>query len=122
MVVFTTEHHKDYVHRMVFSPDESNFASISAYSDRIMYVCDSETGHCISGPFQLPQDEFVYNVCFSPDGRYILLKLISCAVVLDIEMGEKQFRIEGWDFVFIYHNDRRIASIHWIGKYGNLIA
>jgi len=121
MVVFTAEHHKDRVHRMVFSPDESTFASISTYGDRIICFCDSETGHCISGPFKLPHDEFVYDACFSPYGRHILLKLTSYAVVLDIETGEEQFRIEGWDFVFIHH-DRKIASIHWIGKDGTSIA
>jgi len=50
MTVFTAEHHKDRVHHLVFSPDESTFASIGY---KIMCVCDSETGHCISGPFQL---------------------------------------------------------------------
>jgi len=49
MTVFTAEHHKDWVRHLVFSPDESTFASICY--DEIMCVCDSETGHCISGPF-----------------------------------------------------------------------
>ena len=42
MTVFTAEHHKDGVHCLVFSPDESTFASIS--DDEIMCVCDSEIG------------------------------------------------------------------------------
>ena len=48
MVVFSAEHHKGRVRLMVFSPDESTFASISF---GILCVCGSETGHCISGPF-----------------------------------------------------------------------
>jgi len=115
MTVFTTEHHKSPVYRMVFLPDESTFASISRTNHKIiMCVCDSEIDHCISGPFELPYNELVYGACFSFDGRRILLKLESYAVVLDIETGEEQFRIEGLDFVFIRHNGR-IASTHWIG-------
>jgi len=112
MMVFTTEHYKDEVHHLVFSPDESTFASISF---EIMRVCDSETGHCISGPFQLRYDEPVYDACFSPGGRRILLEFCFYAVVLDIGTGEEQFRIEGLDFVFVHH-DGRIASMHWIDE------
>jgi len=50
MTVFVAEHHKTWVNGIVLSPDEKTFASISI--DEIMYVCDSETGHCISGPFE----------------------------------------------------------------------
>jgi len=113
MTVFTAEHHKCGVCHLVFSPDESTFASIC--DDEIMCVCDSETGHCISGPFQLRYDESVYDACFSPGGRHILLKFKSYVVVLDIGMGEEQFRIEGLDFVFI-QDGRRIASIDWIDE------
>jgi len=109
-VVFTAEHHKDPVRHMVFSPDESTFASISLQT---MNVCDSETGHCISGPFELRNYGEVYNACFSPDGKCILLKFLSIAVVWDIEMGEEQFQIEGHRFAFIHH-DGRIASTHWV--------
>jgi len=109
MTVFTAEHHKDCVRRLVFSPDESTFASIC--DDKIMCVCDSETGHCISGPFQLHHKQSVHGACFSPGGRRILLEFYSYAVVLDIGTGEEQFRIEGWHFVFIRH-DGRIASTH----------
>jgi len=112
MTVFTAEHHKDRVHHLVFSPDESTFTSISF---RIMCVCDSETGHCISGPFELPCDEDLYSACFSPDGRHILLEFDTCAVVLDIETGEEQFRIEGLDFIFI-QDGRRIASTDGIDE------
>jgi len=115
MTVFIAEHHKSPVYCMVLSPDENTFASISRTNHKIiMCVCDSETGHCISGPFELPHNELVHDACFSSDGRRILLKLESHAVVLDIETGEEQFRIEGLNFVFIHH-DRRIASTHWIG-------
>jgi len=118
MTVFTAEHHKDRVHHLVFSPDESTFASISF---GIMCVCDSETGHCISGPFQLRYDEPVYDACFSPGGRRILLEFYSYAVVLDVGTGEEQFRIEGWCFASIRH-DGRIASTHWIDEDGSSIA
>jgi len=84
MVAFTAEHYKDRVCHVVFSPNESTFASIS--DDGTMCVCDSETGHCISGPFELPRG-FVFGACFSPDGRRILVELKSYAVVLDIETG-----------------------------------
>ena len=116
-VVFTAEHHKDSVRRLVFSLDESTFAPISLQT---MYVCDSETGHCISGPFELSTYGEVYNACFSPDGKRILLGFDSFfAVVWDIEMGEEQFQIEGYDFTFIHH-DGRIASTHWVDEDGNL--
>jgi len=118
MTVSTAEHHKDEVHHLVFSPDESTFASIC--DDETMCVCDSETGHCISGPFELRYG-LVYDACFSPGGRRILLELRSHAVVLDIGTGEEQFRIEGLDFVFIRH-DGRIASTHWIDEDGSSIA
>jgi len=121
MMVFTAEHHKDRVWRMVFSLDESTFVSFSGRPDRAfktMYICDSETGHCISGPFELPTYGRVSNACFSPDGKHILLELDSYAVVWDIEMGEEQFRIEGYHFAFIHH-DRIIASTHWVDEDGN---
>ena len=114
MVVFTAEHHNASVRDVVFSLDESTFASISSQT---MYVCDSETGHRISGPFKLPNHGEIYNACFSPDGKRILLEFYSCAVVWDIEMGEEQFRIEGYEFTFIHH-DGRIASTHWVDEDG----
>ena len=122
MVVFTAEHHNAYVQHVVFSLDESIFASITS---RTMYVCDSETGHCISGPFELPNYGKVYNACFSPDGKHILLEFGSYAVVWDIEMGEEQFQIEGYQFAFIHH-DRRIVSAcgvdgDWVGSQANRI-
>ena len=112
MTVFTAEHHKDHVRHMVFSPNESTFASISL---GILCVCDSETGHCISGPFQLSYDEDLDWTCFSPDGKHILLNFQSYAIVLDIVTGEEQFRIKCIDLVFIRH-DGRIASAHWINE------
>jgi len=83
-----------------------------------MYVCDSETGHCISGPFELCNYGEVYNACFSPDGKRILVGFSSYAVVWDIEMGEEQFQIEGYQFAFIHH-DETIASTHWVDEDGN---
>ena len=116
MVIFTAEHHKNHVRCLVFSPNERTFASISTLND--ICVCDSETGHCISGPFQLRYDESVYDAYFSPDGNHVLLEFNTYAVALDIETGEEQFRIEGRDFAFI-QDGRRIASTHWIDEDGN---
>ena len=117
-VVFTAEHHKNPVHHVIFSLDESTFASISGDGT---YVCDSETGHCISGPFKPPYSYYGIGrgACFYPDGKHILVKFCCLAVVWDIETGEEQFRIEGSDFTFIHH-DRRIASVHWVDEDGNL--
>jgi len=86
MVVFTTEHHNGHVWHVVFSLDESTFASISSYT---MYICNSETGHRISGPFELSNHGMVYNAYFSPNEKCILLEFDSYAVVCDIEMGEE---------------------------------
>jgi len=102
---------------MVFSPDESTFACIS---DRVVCVYDSETSHWVSSPFELPYHGFLHGAYFSPDGRHILLKFFSYAVVLDIVTGEEQFRIKGKDFVFICH-DGRIASTHRIDQDGKVI-
>ena len=110
MVEFTAEYHKDWVQHLVFSLDESTFASISPQT---MYVCDSETRHCISGPFELCNYGEVYDACFSPEGKHILLGFGSYAVVWDIEMGKEQFRIEGYQFAFIHH-DETIVSTHWV--------
>jgi len=46
-----------------------------------MYVCNSETGHCISDPFELYNYENIYNAYFSPDGKHILLEFYSYAIV-----------------------------------------
>jgi len=107
MVVFTAEHHKYHVQHLVFSLDESIFASISPQT---MYVCNSETGHCISRPFELSNHGEVYNACFSPDGKRILLGFGSCAVVWDIETGEEQFQIKGYNFAFIDHDGRIVSA------------
>jgi len=107
MVVFTAEHHNAPVRHVVFSLDESTFASITP---QIMYVCDSETGHRISGPFELSNHGEVYNSCFSSDGKRILLGFYSYAVVWYIEMGEEQFRIQGYQFAFIHHDGRIVSA------------
>jgi len=127
MTVFVAEHHKDVVKCIVLSLDEKTFASISI--NAIMYVCDSETGHCISGPFELRNLDFSFpwdriDACFSPDGKHILVRSrreneLSCrALVWNIEKGEEVFQIKGFDFVFIHCgcNEGRIASIHWIDE------
>ena len=55
MIIFTAEHNKQPVECIVRSPDEKTFTSISVPLQQCatVYVCDSETGHCISGPFEL---------------------------------------------------------------------
>ena len=138
MNTFVAEHHKSSVKYIVLSPDENTFVSISKswLPDKItLYVCDSETGHCISGPFHILSSSIrsfviseVYG-CFSPDGKHILVRSgfsysSSCrAVVWDIARGEEVFRIEGFDSVFILcgRNEGRIASIDWIGEDGSFI-
>ena len=130
MTVFVAEHHKDVVKCIVLSPDEKTFASISGVPGvPTMYVCDSGTGHCISGPFCLrnldrPHWRDRVDACFSPDGKHILVRCrreneLSCrALVWNIEKGEEVFQIKGLDFVFIHCgcNEGRIASIHWIDE------
>jgi len=116
MVVFTAEHHNTRVWHMVFSLDESTFASISSQT---MYACDSETGHRISGPFELPNYGEVYDARFSPDGKHILLGFGSYAVVWDIEMGEEQFQIKGYGFAFIHHDERIVSACLVDGDWDN---
>jgi len=132
MIVFVAEHHEYPVKCIVLSPDEKIFASIS--DSFTMYVCDFETGHCISGPLELRNldsrfwgDEI--DACFGPDGRHILVrcrcyKTLSCrAVIWDIERKEEVFQVQGFDFVFIHRgqNEGRIASMHWIDEDGSSI-
>jgi len=136
MNIFIAEHHKDPVRCIFLSPDEKTFASISVTSPEYatMYVCDSETGHCISGPFELRNLNFSLlghglDGCFSPDGKHILVRCrrysaLSCrAIVWDIERGEDVFSIEGFDFVFIRWGryKGRIASMDWIDEDGSSI-
>jgi len=113
--LFTAEHNKNSVECLVFSPDEKTFAFIS-YGN--VYICDSETGHLISGPFKLKHYSSPEYACFSPNGTHILIGYDGSAVVWDIERGEEQFRIEGGHFVFIrrgrWHG--RIASINEDGS------
>jgi len=126
MIVFAAEHRRDPVSCIVLSPDENTFASISI--DATMFVCNSETGHCISGPFKFThQSSFPEDACFSPDGKHILVRShrgnkVSCrAVAWNIKKGEEVFRIEGFDFVFIHCgcNEGRIASMDWIDEDGS---
>jgi len=100
----------------------------------ISYVCDSETGHCISGPFESEEsgNNFfsgtgVLDACFSPDGKHILvisrITPYYHAVVWEIERGKKVSQISGFDFVFIHcgRNKGKIASMHWIDEDGSSI-
>jgi len=116
------------------SPDEKTFASTSSsLSMTASYVCDSETGHCISGPFESEEsrDNFLwtrdFDACFSPDKKHILVISRRTpsyhAVVWDIERGEKVSQIEGFDFVLIHcgRNKGKIASVDWIDEDGSLI-
>jgi len=132
--IFVAEYHKDPVYCIVLSPDEKTFVSTSLSSYIITsYVCDSETGHCISGPFEEleeSEDSLVMeglNACFSPDGKHILVRyqvtLSYHAVVWEIERGEKVSQIEGFDFVFIHcgQNKGKIASVDWIDEDGSSV-
>ena len=132
MIVFVAEHHKDPVRCIVSSSDDKTFASVS--ENGVIYVCDSATGHCTSGPFRLRDVDLSdwgtgLDACFSPDGRHILVRCrpeatLSChAVVWDTERGEEVLQIEGFDFVFIYYgrNKGNIALMHWTDEDGFLI-
>ena len=120
---------------IVLSPDEKTFVSASSSSFppyiTTSFICDSETGHCILGPFELKESRNnfsgwieILNVCFSPVGRHILvgsqLAPSHHAVVWEIERGEKVSQIEGFGFVFIHcgRNKGRIASMDWIDEDG----
>ena len=46
--IFTAEHDRHFVWCLVFLLDKKILASISNYN---VYICDSETGHLISGLF-----------------------------------------------------------------------
>jgi len=132
MIVFVAEHHKDPVRCIVSSSDDKTFASVS--ENGVIYVCDSATGHCTSGPFRLRDVDLSdwgtgLDVCFSPDGKHILIRcrpetILSCrAIVWDTERGEEVLQIEGFDFVFIHHGRYKgnIASMHWTDEDGFLI-
>ena len=110
---------------IALSPDEKTFASISvSLKSATMYFCDSQTGHRISGPFELRkqlsrQGPGRLDACFSPNGMHILVKFLfkalSCrAVVWDIERGTEVLQIEGFDFVFIHcgRNEGKVVSMH----------
>ena len=72
--VFVAEHHKHSVECIVLSPDEKTFVSaLPSWHMTTSYVCDSETGHCISGPFESEESGNKYilgtgvlDACFSP--------------------------------------------------------
>ena len=129
--IFVAEHHEDLVMCIVLSPDGKTFVSTSSWHMTTSYVCDSETGHCISGPFKSEETiswgTGVVDACFSPDGKHILVISRGIppyhAVVWEIERGEKVSQIEGFDFVFIHcgRNKGKIASVHWIDEDGSLI-
>ena len=107
---------------LVFSPDEKTFACISSVALPTLCICDSETGHLVSGPFELKgRSSFKHDALFSPDGKHILVKYYSDAVVWDIERCEEEFEIEGSDFVFICHGrcHGSIASINSIDEDGS---
>jgi len=131
--VFVAEHHKNSVECIALSPDEKTFVCTSlSFSPppplhiTTSYVCDSETGHCISGPFEESKKWLLGRTvtCFSPDGKHVLVryrrKSFYYAVVWEIETGEKVSQIEGFDFVFIHcgRNKGRIASVDWMYEDG----
>jgi len=131
--IFVAEHHEDSVECIVLSLDEKTFVSTSSSLSgiTISYICDSETGHCISGPFEPEESGSLVmgdlHACFSPDGKHILvisrIPPFHHAVVWEIERGEKVSQIEGFDFVFIHCdlNKGKIASVNWIDEDGSSI-
>jgi len=81
MNIFVAEHDKSIVKCIFLSPDGKTFASISVSQQQAkitLYVCDSETGHCILGPIELyfRWGLLVNEVdgCFSSDGKHILVR------------------------------------------------
>jgi len=114
MVVFTAEHLKVPVYDVAFSPDESTFLCKSLNT---VYICDSETGHCISRPVKV--FEWGSRALFSPSGKHILFKYKSYAILCDIERGEEQLRLKGYDSAFVHHNGR-IVLAHLVNEDGNL--
>ena len=114
MAIFTAEHFKDRVDDIAFSLDESTFLCKS--SDTV-YICGSETGHCISSPFKVSEDR--NRASFSPSGKYILFKYDSYAILWDIEMGEEQLRLKGHDSAFVHHDGRTVLA-HLVYEDGNL--
>ena len=56
---------------------------------KIVRVCESETGHCFGGPFELRNFSSGIHVCFSPGEDHILVSDYKHAVVLDIQRGKK---------------------------------
>jgi len=133
--IFVAEHHEESVRCIVLSPDEKTFVSASSRGmTTTSYVCDSETGHRISGPFKSEEsrNKFfwgtgVFDACFSPDGKHILVisRITPSyhAVIWEIERGEKVSQIDGFDFVFIHRgrNKGKIASVDWIDEDGSSI-
>ena len=74
MNIFVAEHSKHRVQCIFLSPDEKTFVSISGSA--MMYVCESKTGYCILGSFELRHlglSHFGFDACFSPDGKHILV-------------------------------------------------
>jgi len=90
---------------IVLSPDKKTFVSTLLWDmTTTSYVCNSETGHCISGPFELKESNYLWDTgvldaCFSPNRKHILvifrMPLFHYAVVWEIERGEKVSQIEG---------------------------
>jgi len=96
---------------LVFLPNKKTFACIS---DESVYICDSITGHFISGLFQLKYHLWSQNACFCPSRTCILIGDYDDAVIWDLKRGKEQFRIEGEDSFFIQFGycHGSIASIY----------
>ena len=118
--IFTAEHDRHSVQCLVFSPDKKIFTSIFNYN---IYICDSETGHLILGPFQLKYCVWFQAACFYPSGTNILVREYDNAVIWDIKKGKEQFTIESQDFVFIQYGGwhSSIISFDWIDEDGSSI-
>jgi len=81
MITFVAEHYEMPLHYTVLLSDEKTFASILSF--KLMYICNSGTGHCISGPFEwrnLSDSGPGLTACFSPNGKHILVRGCHLAV------------------------------------------
>ncbi|KAF5364106.1 hypothetical protein D9756_000080 [Leucocoprinus leucothites] len=96
--VFISEHHRQYVSAITFSPDEKIFAS-GDWSGTIC-IWDSETGIKISGPLirSVRDESHMYSLDFSPDGKHLLATYGQKGMVLwDVETGEEHLCFGGFE-------------------------
>lgn len=99
--------HKNRVRTIAVSPDQSILASGS--EDKTIKIWSLVDFSCIN---TIPVDEGVHSICFSPDGKYLLIGQPSKAVMLDLSAGQKAMLR-----TFNGHKDRiRSVAFHPDGK------